>query len=327
MRSLVLSAALCCLAWSATARGEEDATEKARARFFQGVELYKEGSFEAALAEFRQAYQMSPSYRVLYNIAQTHFELHDYANAFLTLKDYVERGGDEISAARRVQVDELNHKLEKRIAYIDIACNVDGADLRVDDLSVGRSPLTAPVLVNAGPRKISATKGGHTIVAHIVTVAGGDQAKVAMEIPTPTDSTTIAKLDPTTEAVPIPSASLQSEAPRRSAHSSLVASIAVAGGCAVVAGVFGWLLLDAKDDFDTEVAKRPYDRPRAESLRTTALTYEYLADAFAGAALISGGIAVYFAVRGDGGKAQAKPAKQSMAVVPTLGGVLVRGTW
>lgn len=66
---------------SSRALAQDDAVDRARASFFQGVELYKEGSFEAALAEFQKAYATTPAYRVPYNIAQTYFDLHDYVSS------------------------------------------------------------------------------------------------------------------------------------------------------------------------------------------------------------------------------------------------------
>ena len=157
-------------------------TDKARASFHHGVQLYNEGSFEAALAEFRRAYQISPNYRLLYNIAQTYFDLHDYVNSSKNLKQYLQEGGNEIAATRRLEVSDLNQKLEDRIAYLDIVCNLDGADIRVDDLSVGVSPLTSAVPVNAGPRRISAVKLGHPVAARMATVVGREKAKVIMDI-------------------------------------------------------------------------------------------------------------------------------------------------
>ena len=68
------------------------------------------------MAEFRKAYQISPSYRVLYNIAQTQYALHDFVGAYKSLMQYMSEGGGEIPADRRTQVDEMLAKLEERIA-------------------------------------------------------------------------------------------------------------------------------------------------------------------------------------------------------------------
>src|SRR5664279_276256 len=80
--SLALSAEL----GPPTPRGTASPSTNASVSFRQGVELYREANFEAALVEFRKAYQLSPSYKVLYNIAQSYFELHDYVNAQTNLR-------------------------------------------------------------------------------------------------------------------------------------------------------------------------------------------------------------------------------------------------
>jgi tetratricopeptide (TPR) repeat protein len=324
-----LAVALSCLVWSSQAPAQDDATEKARARFFQGVELYKEGIFEAALAEFKQAYQLSPSYRVLYNVGQTYFELHDYANSYLTLKEYVQRGGDELSANRRAQVDELFQKIEKRIARIDVDCNVDGADIRVDEISAGISPLPLPILVNSGPRRVSAVKAGYPVTAQIVTVAGGEQVKLRLEMLALSDLPS-----KPTPGVPNPMArqpeeTLESAPAKKPRRTMLAASVAAASTCAVATGVFGWLLLGAKHDFDAEVSKTPYSRTKAEDIRSKALTYQYLTDGFGIATLLAGGAALYLVLSDRGSPTQPKNSslKQTIAVAPSVGGVVVHGRW
>lgn len=338
----IVAVGLLYLAWCsvATAQNETteatEATEKARTRFFQGVELYKEGSFEAALAEFKQAYRLNPSYRVLYNIAQTHFELHDYVNSYLTLKDYLQQGSNDISASRRSQVDELNQKLEKRIARLDISCNVDGAEVRIDDIATGNTPLAASVLVNAGPRRVSVVKAGYPVAARIVTVAGGDQVKVKIDMIALADLQSPRAKAPTAVGglvVQPPSPLLESQPPKTSRRAIVATSLVVAGSCAVATGVFGGLLLNAKKDFDAEVSKRPYDRTKAEDIRSRARTYQYLTDGFGIAALVSGGVALYFAVidkaTDDPNASQPKRSnvKQSLAVAPTIGGLVLQGAW
>lgn len=307
--------------------------DKARASFFRGVELYKEGSFEAALVEFQKAYQTSPSYRILYNIAQTQFELHDYAAAYQTLRDYSEQGGGELSAGRRADVDELFHKLEKRVAYLTLSCNLNDADLRVDDISVGKSPLASAIMVNAGPRKLSAVRAGYAVVTRVVSITGGEQATIRLELATPTELLTskpMAALPPQSAVVPAPLATVDAtEASSVRSRRGLIASLTVATGCAVATGVFGWRMLLAKRDFDREVAKTPYDRAAVDSARSRALTYQYLTDGFGAATLVAGGVALYLVFSDDGGAAQRKrgKGKQALRLAPSGTGLVVQGAW
>lgn len=302
-------------AMAAAPADNSSALEKARASFHHGVQLYGEGSFEAALAEFRKAYQLSPNYRLLYNIAQAYFDLHDYVNSAKNLKQYVQEGGNDLSPTRRSDVNELNQKLEERIAYLDIACNVDGADIRVDDISVGVSPLPGPVPVNAGPRRISVVKPGYTVAARMVTVVGREKSKVTVDIAASAqDGTGFA-------------GSIQRESGQRApVRVGLITSAVVAGGCAIATGVFGALAWQARGDFNNELDKVFNSKGNVDSARTRMKTYAYLTDAFGAATLISGGAVLYFLLTDTGSKKTSK-GRASVALAPTVGGMLLHGQW
>jgi len=318
--STIIAGLLFILTSSAMAAGPADsanATEKARASFHHGVQLYGEGSFEAALAEFRKAYQITPNYRLLYNIAQTYFDLHDYVSSSKNLKQYVQESGNDLTATRRAEVSELNQKLEERIAYVAVVCNVEGADIQVDDISVGVSPLASTVAVNAGPRRISAVKPGYTMATRMVTVVGREKAKVEVDIA----ELALARANDRSSA-----GSVQREAARRPARIGLTTSAIVAGGCAIATGVFGVLAWQAKSDFDSALDRIPNTKDNVDSARTKMKDYAYLTDAFGAATLVSGGVALYFFLTDTGSK-KPSSAVTSVALTPTVGGMLLHGRW
>src|SRR5512141_826199 len=132
-RSLLLVLGLVSLLGSGSAAASEDTdAAEAAARFQRAVDMYREGGYEGALAEFRKAYQISPSYRVLYNIAQTQYALHDFVGAYKSIIQYMAEGRGEISGDRLSQVDEMSAKLRERIAHMQISTNVAGAEIRID---------------------------------------------------------------------------------------------------------------------------------------------------------------------------------------------------
>ena len=307
-----------------------NAVDKARASFHQGVQLYSEGSFEAALAEFRKAYQLFPNYRLHYNIAQTYFDLHDYVSSMKHLKQYVQEGGSELTAERRKQVSELNQKVEERIASLEITCNLDGADIRVDDMLVGVSPLTSAVLVNAGPRRITAVKAGYTVAARMVTVSGKEMAKVPLEVAALAkrhaavlaQSPVVDDADEGTSSVVLKSEAAQ----RPPLNIGLISSTVVMGGCAIATGILGLLTLNAKRGFNDELARIPNTKDNVDSARTKMKNYAYLTDAFGAATLVTGGVALYFLLS-DTGPKKLSGKKSSVALAPTVGGLLLHGQW
>jgi tetratricopeptide (TPR) repeat protein len=165
-----------------TPASDPKVVEEARQRFQKGVQLFKEWSFEAALAEFRKAYQLAPSYRVLYNIAQVHYELKNYVDALKAFRQYLNEGAGDVAPDRRTQVEAEIRKLEGRVGYIEVIANVDTAQVAIDDVPVGILPMKSPILVNPGMRRVSVIKPGFGTTARNVTIAGGDHAQVQIEL-------------------------------------------------------------------------------------------------------------------------------------------------
>jgi tetratricopeptide (TPR) repeat protein len=294
------------------------AIEEARARFQKGVQLYREGSFESALAEFRRAYQLAPSYRILFNVGQVQFELHDHVEALKAFRQYLSEGGNEIPTDRRTQVEADIQKLEGRVAYLDIATNVDGAQITVDDVPVGTSPLRAPVLVNTGPRRVAVSKTGHGATARNVTVAGGDRIKISLDMTEATASRQPIDLSSRRQPGKV---EVVSQPNRTGVWIGVVAT----GIFAIGTGTFALLTREAKGEFDRELEKYPTTRERIDDARSRMKTYAGLTDGFGTATIVSGGVTVLLALTSGGTKASTQQGSPTFRVAPRVGGISVSG--
>jgi hypothetical protein len=302
----------------------EGNVEKARASFQQGVDLFHEGNFEAALAEFRKAYATAPSYRLLYNIAQAYYEIHDYVNALKIYQQYLADGGAEVPASRRAQVEDASQKLQGRIAYLDILVNVSGAEVRVDEVAVGTSPLPGPVAVNPGPRRLSAVKSGSAATAQLITAAGGDHISLALEFPNLASPKKRPDFLLDTESQGGASAAASTSRSR----APLVVSLVATGACAVTTGIFGWLALRAKSDFDRDLSTFKVSSSQLDSDRSQLRTYALATDVAILATAAAAGFSVYFAAARPSEPApQTAMPRPFVALGPTLGGMVVRGGW
>ena len=86
------------------ATSRADNVEEAMQHYQQGVQLFKEGAYDAALVELERAYKAAPTYKLLYNIAQVYRQLNDFARAYTTYDRYLREGGVDIAQARRDEV-------------------------------------------------------------------------------------------------------------------------------------------------------------------------------------------------------------------------------
>jgi tetratricopeptide (TPR) repeat protein len=293
------------------AEAAPDNVQQARERFQRGAELYKEGSFDAAFAEFSRAYEIAPNYRVLYNLGQVELERHDFASAMRFFQRYLTDGGAEVDAERRAEVEREISSLKNRVAELTVKSNVTGVEVSIDGTVIGTLPLSEPVLVSAGVRRIAARRDGYQPIDRALRVAGGDKPVLELQ------------LEPIQSAKPV-SAPTSAAADRSGglpagAWIGFVAA-GVFGGTAVT---FGILTQKKDEDLDRELSKYPADLQKIDDERSKLKLYAGLTDGFAGAALLSAVVGTYFAFSGssDHGAESARAKPSRTRLVPLGNGV------
>jgi hypothetical protein len=156
-------------------------TEEVRAHHRRGLELFDEGDYRLALVEFERAYAIGGSYKILFNIGQVHYQLNNYARARLALERYLFEGGDAITAKRRADVEKDLAALRQRTATLTIHVNVEGAEIAINDAPAGKAPLER-TLVDAGKLRVQITRSGYATRVTEITLAGGDQQVVTIDL-------------------------------------------------------------------------------------------------------------------------------------------------
>jgi hypothetical protein len=229
---------------------------EAQRRFARATELYEENNLPQALAEFRKAYSLAPNYRVLYNIGQICYLMQDNPCAYSAFSSYLEQGQSEIPDRRRQEVQRDLARLQVRVAKLRISADRPGAEVTVDDVVVGVTPLTEPVLVAAGRPRVRVTLEGYAPATRMVEVAGMETVRVDLHL-VPTGSgpaprpeappAASAQVDPATRA-PVPDVAVRAPAPppeqpeiASGALSAVGVSLGVLGLAGLAAGGFSSL--------------------------------------------------------------------------------------
>lgn len=288
----------------AEAVAPEEPTDRQRAgdRFRRGVELYAAGDYRAALIEFQRAYEIAPNYRVLFNLGQASFQLHDYAEAKRSFERYLEEGGGEISEDRRTEVELELSTLAQYISTLDVVVNVDGAEISVDGQIVGTSPLGDPAALSAGRREVIVSLEGYGPVTRVVDLAGGEQATVEIDLLSLT------------------------EMPTKLSTGFWVAAIAT-GAVAIGAITTGVLALQANSDLDDKLNTFPNDPDAIASAQDTVQTLTLTTDillAGVGVGIIATVLIGIFARSTDDSADEDDDADaEAVAIRPTANGVLV----
>jgi hypothetical protein len=290
----------------------------ARAHYKKGLELYEDHAFDAALIEFQRAYDMAPSYKILYNLALVYLQLNDWAGALRSFKGYLDEGGKKIDQKRRTEVERELKKLEGRVASVEVVANIEAAEILVDDQEMAETPLDAPLTVNAGKRKITVSKNGYIPVTRVIKLAGGETKKVEFELRTGTAPPEPAKSGTTTPASTPTVVKAEPEKPGRKVPWLWWG---IAGGLAAGTTAFGIVTLSSQSDLD-EKKENPANKDDLDSAASRTRTFAIVTDVLLVGTVATAGIAAWLTF---GPQKEKPPSEVSVGVGPR--GVAVSGSF
>jgi hypothetical protein len=155
-------------------------TGTAKAAYDAGRVLAADGDFAGALVKFKAAYDESHDPRVLWNVAFCEKNLRRYAKVVATLQRYEAEGGALLTDKDRKDARDLITTIEPFTTKMTIHVNEDGAQIFVDDELVGTSPLSGPVVLDIGERRVKVTKDGFAPFERSTPVGGS--AAVSLDV-------------------------------------------------------------------------------------------------------------------------------------------------
>jgi tetratricopeptide (TPR) repeat protein len=297
---------------AAPAASSPEVLKEAGERYARGLSLYGDGEFLLALVEFERAYQLSNNYKVLYNIGQVRIQLGRYAKAKEALEEYLKMGGASLSAERTAAVNKDLAALAERTASLNVVTSEVGADISLDGKVIATSPLTTPLVVDAGEHNLVLHKAGFYDSAQSVTLAGHDQLEIKVELKPISLATQTKPLD--TRAAPA--------APSKPNHTAMWATWGATGALAATAGVVGYFGISKANELES-ARQQPTQPGELDKLKTSARTLLAVSDVAAGLAVVTGGVALYLTVT----RPREKPSQPSVAVGIAPNGVHLRGSF
>jgi len=182
---LVLAVAFRASAQESTDGGTETGTpssaELARARFEEGVRLFRAGDFAGAVEQFRASFDARPNPAIRYNIGVCQYNLGRLVDARRELALYLGQMDPAlITEERRWEVEMTLAELDSRLALLDLRVHDAGASVTVDGVDVGATPLAAPVPVLPGEHDLRVILDGDDLFAEHMTVVAGERRTVVV---------------------------------------------------------------------------------------------------------------------------------------------------
>ncbi|HUT77747.1 MAG TPA: tetratricopeptide repeat protein, partial [Polyangia bacterium] len=153
------------------------AKDKAKAAFTQGTNLFESGDYREAAKAFRSAYELSPHWKLLYNIAQCEAAAKNYGPALEAFESYMVSGGDEVPADRQDEVRREIARLRDLCGDVEIDAP-PGSDVFVDDAKRGRTPIAGGIPVGAGVHIVRIVHGKNVLLRQEVQIRGAKTIKI-----------------------------------------------------------------------------------------------------------------------------------------------------
>lgn len=295
--------------------------ERGSVHFQRGVAFYKEGNFAAALVEFKRANQLAPNYRLLFNIGQSYFELHDYVSALRSFEDYLEAGGADVRPARRAEVEEDLRTLRGRVASLTVRSNLSGSELLIDDVPSGVLPLSGPVLISAGRHLLAVRKNGAVLTSRVVEVSGADSVVAELSAAVSEPAPLAPSSSPSLVATPASGATAVASAPPRGMSTAFWVSLTCASALAVGTATTGVLALGARDELDRRLTTYPGSATDIDSSRAKVKQLALITDILGGVAVAAAAATIVFALWNPSGEKAVSSA--GLVARVGLGGVVL----
>jgi hypothetical protein len=251
------------------------AIEEGRTRFQKGVSLFRAGDYRAALIEFNAANAVAPSFRIQFNIGQTCAELQEHACATKAFDAFLSDGGKQVPPDQRKIAEKELERLKALVGRVRVIVDASGADVSVDDVPAGTSPIAEPVLVNAGRRKITAKKGNGAPISTSIEVPAGETIDVNLAVAAEADAKP-------PEVVLGP--------PNRT---PFWIGVGVTAALTITTVTFGVLALGAKSDLDDTVGRFGVSPADVDAARVKVDDLTLATDLFGLATLLAAGATTY----------------------------------
>lgn len=141
----------------------------------QGDALFRTRNYTEAISAYERAYAASRDPRVLYNQARALQALGRNGDALVVLNRFASEAPPDLKA-QLAGLDGLQAELRSHVSEVTISANEAGAQVIFRDQVLGTTPLSGPVLLEAGAGTLRVIKDGYFSYVREVTLRGGGSA-------------------------------------------------------------------------------------------------------------------------------------------------------
>jgi hypothetical protein len=154
----------------------------ARADYAAARILYEDGDYAGALTKLQSAYDASKDPRLLWNMAACEKALRHYVSVLSLLERYASEGAQLISEEEHQATAQLVETVQACVYQLTLEVAPDGADVLVDGVKLGSTPLPGPLRLDMGKRVLRVEKAGYLPHEEEVDLPGGKSASLSVQL-------------------------------------------------------------------------------------------------------------------------------------------------
>jgi hypothetical protein len=224
-------------------------TEKARALWYRGVEAFRAGDYEAARVAFEQCYKLMPKTDVLRNLSISELESGHYVSGARHLTQLL-KSPEALNDKARKEAEKRLAQAEAQVGRLAIVVDVTGADVVVDGVNMGKSPLDGSVYVEPGQHVLLVSKQGYPTEQRQLFALAGVAIPVEVSLDALRRKQEQAALTASAQPAPLTPTQPATDLPEPESDGIGAGSIAllVGAGSVAVAGLVGGIVFSNKAD-------------------------------------------------------------------------------
>ena len=187
-------------AFPASAQDRPSDSEMAAARqlFQSGLRHARQGEWEDARGDFERSYDIAPVPTTLLNLAGAQVQTGQLVAGAESYRRFLSRATSGRAARYREQAETALAAVEERIPRLVIGAHGirEGDLLMVDDAEVSQGVMGMPLPVDPGEHTLRVVRNGEPVAEERVTLAEGEEKRVALDVPAPAELPTVAEASP-----------------------------------------------------------------------------------------------------------------------------------
>jgi hypothetical protein len=168
---------------------KEEAKDQAADLFFEGVLLFDQGKYAAALDKFSKSYDLHHHWKTLYNIGMCYLEMSDLPNAASMLSKFLEGGAGKIQKDLVEDVARTLKDIKLKVGIMRLTGHYEGGVLTIDGVENPGGAQGEDVFVTPGVHHVQLARGTDVLVDKKITIEGGEIKEIFVVEPKPSEVT------------------------------------------------------------------------------------------------------------------------------------------